>query len=302
MKLNAGIFLLAGVAWLSASAIGVASAQEAQPSPTPAPVATEQPTFLDRLYDGNLHIRVTPYIWAPTITTSFKYFIPTLPHRPPGVAVGQSTIQVGPSSYVPKLNSVALIDIDVRKGPVDIFGDAMYVNASTNATFQSTISGPAGRVQIPATLTTNARLAVAVWEAAVGYTVARSHDADLSLFAGIREFPINLTLDYNAKVGERGIIAPSGTVTSSELANDVIVGLRGRAVLGGHWFIPYYGDVGTGNNNQSWQAFGGAGYVFNHGQSIAAIYRALNYYDFPPNAHAQKLTMAGPLLGYSFGL
>jgi hypothetical protein len=114
---------------------------------------------------------------------------------------------------------------------------------------------------------------------------------------------VNLTLDYSAVVGKRGLIAPSGTVTTSDFTNDIIFGLRGKAFFGGdHFFVPYYGDLGTGNDNQTWQAYTGAGYAFDHGQTLLVAWRALNYNEFFPTSHVQKLSLGGPLLGYTFDL
>jgi hypothetical protein len=120
---------------------------------------------------------------------------------------------------------------------------------------------------------------------------------------GTRAFPLNLNFSYTAVIGKRGIIAPSGSGSTSEGAYDIIWGLRGRAFFGGdHWYVPYYGDFGEGNNNQTWQAYGGGGYAFDHGQTFVALWRALNYNAFPATSHVQKMSLAGPLLGYTFNL
>jgi hypothetical protein len=295
------LFSVAGPALAFAAGTAVASAQESPPSPTPAPVATATPSFMDVQYDGRTHVMVAPYVWGPTVKGNFQYSIPTLPHHPGRIL--QSSVQVGPSDYVPKLNSALMLAFDARKGDADLFGDVIYLNASTNATIFSTIGGPLGKVHIPVTLNTNARLAVAIWEAALGFTLAHGHNADLSLFVGAREFPLDLTLTYNATIGKRGIITPSGTVKSSDRTDDVIFGLRGKAFFGdGHWYVPYYADIGSGFNNSTWEGYTGAGYTFNHGQTIIGLWRALNYYAFPPTSHVQKLSMGGPLLGYTFQL
>jgi hypothetical protein len=113
-------------------------------------------------------------------------------------------------------------------------------------------------------------------------------------------------LGYNATVtGRRGSFTTNGTVLSSTLTNDVITGLRGKAFFGdGHIFVPYYIDFGTstGVNNQTWEGYTGAGYAFNHGQSLLLTYRTLNYFAFPPNVAVQKFNMSGPLFGYTFNL
>ncbi len=278
----------------------VVRAQE--PPASPAPAQTLQPTLLDQQYDGQTHVMVAPYIWGPTVKADFQFFVPTLPRHGHGERLIQSTVDVGPSSYLPKLNAAAMAAFDVRKGNIDVYGDAIYLNASTTATISSTISGPLGKVHIPLTIDSSARLSSAVWELALGFTVARSHTADLSTFLGYRDFPIYLNVSYTAIVGKRGILAPTGTVTPSDHTTDAIWGLRGRAFTNQHWYIPYYFDFGGGSNNQTWQAYGGAGYAFTHGQSLVVLYRQLEYYGFPLTAHAQRMDLGGPVLGYTFNL
>jgi hypothetical protein len=289
--------IAAGLAFAAGTAI--ASAQE-----TPAPSETSSPTFMDRQYDGNLHVTLAPYIWGPTVRGNFSFSIPALPHRPPGVV--QTSFQIGPSDYLSKLNSGAMFAFDVRKGGFDLFGDYIYLNATTTGSTFFTITGPRGRVVIPVTVDAVARLRASIWEAAAGFTVARGHEADLSVITGFRNFPVNLPFSYNVTIGRRGILAPSGSVTLGTVGQDVIFGLRGKAFFDGdRLFVPYYADIGTAigqNNNQTWQGYTGAGYAFNHGQTLVLLYRDLSYWGFPPISRVQKLTMSGPLLGYTFNL
>ncbi len=299
------VLLAAGMVFALGGATGIAPAQEtpATPEPTPAPAASPPPTLMDVQYDGRTHVMVAPYIWGPTVKGDFQYSIPTLPRKRGVVGITQSSVQVGPSDYLPKINSALMLAFDARKGDVDLFGDVIYLNASTSGAFSATVSGPLGKVQVPISLNTNARLAVAIWEAAAGLTFAHGHNADLSGFVGVRDFPLSLTLDYSAVIGKRGVIQPSGTVTTSDSSNDVIFGLRGKAFFGdGHLFVPYYADYGFGSIDQTWEAYTGAGYAFNHGQTLLVAWRALNYNGFPPGFHVQKLTLGGPLLGYTFNL
>ncbi|MGA8533460.1 MAG: hypothetical protein WB615_05075 [Candidatus Tumulicola sp.] len=303
MKLTKTTSLLTGMLVAFAATVAVAAAQEspASPPPAPAPIASDHPTPMDVQYDGRTHILVAPYVWAPTVKGNFQFQIPRLGQHGGGNL--QSNVQVGPSDYAQKLNAAGMLAFDARKGEVDLFGDVIYLNASTSASLFSTISGPLGGVQIPVNVNANARLSVVIWEAAAGFTVAHGHNADLSAFAGVRQFPLDLTVDYTATVGKRGIIAPSGTSKTSVTAPDVIFGLRGKAFLGdSRWFVPYYIDAGAGYNNQTWEAYTGAGTAFNHGQTLLLVWRSLNYSGFPANSTVQKLSMGGPLIGYTFNL
>jgi hypothetical protein len=296
---------LATAAAIFAFCAGGATARAQVAQPTSVPAQTPAPTLLDRQYDGQTHVMFAPYVWAPTIKGNFQFSIPKLPHTTTGTGgnILAGTLQVGPSDYLPKLNTALMGAFDVRKGNVDLYVDAIYLNASTNATIVSTISGPLGHVHIPVTINSSARLATGIYEAALGFTVARSHYADLSTFLGYRDFPITLNVSWNATVGKRGLIAPSGTTTTSDRTEDAVWGLKGRAFLGDKgWYIPYYGDFGGGNNNSTWQAYTGLGYAYPHGQSFILLYRQLDYYGFPETAHTQRLDLGGPVLGYTFNI
>jgi hypothetical protein len=301
----AGMMLALGVTMTAARAQAApppeaTTAQAATPAPvaTLAPTGTQTPSPMDIMYDGRTHITVAPYVWLPSISSSFQFQVPTLGTRPPTII--ENSVTAGPSNYLPKVNSALMLSADVRKGPYDFFGDLIYLNASTSSTIHTTFSGPLGLVQIPVTFNANAHMSVALWEAAVGYTFAQGHNADFEGFVGYRQFPLNIHFDYRVIVAQGGIFAPSGSVSRSAYANDVIFGVRGRAFLStSRFFVPYYLDYGTGGNNQSWEGFAGGGYAFNHGQSLVVLWRALNYNSFPPNFHVQKMSMYGPLLGYT---
>ena len=294
--------LATSAAALLAFAVCGAVTRAQEPSASPAPAETAMPTLLDQQYDGQTHVMFAPYIWGPTVKANFQFFVPRLPRQGHGGKLIQSTVEVGPSDYLPKLNAAAMGAFDIRKGNVDLYGDAIYLNASTTATIYSTISGPLGKVHIPVTFDSSARLATAIWELGLGFTVARSHTADLSTFVGYRDFPIYLNVSYTVVAGKRGILATSGTVTPSDRAGDPIWGIRGRAFTDRHWYLPYYFDFGGGNNNQTWQAYGGAGYAFPHGQSLILLYRQLDYCGFPSTAHTQRMDLGGPVIGYTFNL
>jgi len=258
---------------------------------------------MDQLYDGHPHLTIAPYIWIPSVSSDFQYSVPPLRHGHGGGGGREfsANIQVGPSQYLSNINTTGMLDVGYQQGRLNVTGDAIYLNASSTATVQSIVSGPHGRINIPVTINSSPRLATTIWEIAGGYTIAKGHQADAIMFLGYRSFPVNITAGFDTVVGKRNFIGPSGTVSTSATASDAIFGLRGKAFFGqDHWVVPYYFDYGTGSNNQSWQAYSGAGYVFNHGQSILALWRTLNYNTFPSASPVQKITLYGPLIGYSF--
>ncbi len=302
MNLVKRYFLVAAIGLcVFAGASVAANAQETpMPAATTAPLP-EHPTPMDRAYDGKVHVTLAPYIFLPTLRTNTQFTVPTLPQRVGGAI--QNSVQVGPTDYLTNINAAAMFAFGVRMGTVELLGDYIYTNASVNTSFATSIGGPLGHVSIPVTFNTSSRTAAKIWELAAGTTLAHGHDADLNLIAGWRQFPINVTLGYNAVVGKSGLIAPSGTVVQKLLINDVVFGLQGKAFFGSdHFYVPYYIDLGAGANNQTWEGYTGAGYAFDHGQSLLFTWRSLNYYGFAASSPIQKFSMHGPLLGYTFGI
>ena len=62
--------------------------------------------------------------------------------------------------------------------------------------------------------------------------------------------------------------------------------------------MPYYLDVGTGESDLTWQAFGALGYSFKWGDIVAG-WRYLDY-DFKSSSKVEKVNFNGPLVGVAF--
>jgi hypothetical protein len=190
---------------------------------------------------------------------------------------------------------------DLRKGDVDAFGDFINLNASTGTTFVSSVSGPLGKVQIPIDAGSSGHIASTIWELGAGYTLAHTHDASLEFFTGWRQAAIKGTLDWNITVGNKGLINRSGSIVKSDTLSDILFGLRGKVALGDSgWFVPYYGDIGAGANNSSWQAYGGIGKTF-RSSSFLLLFRNLSY-NLPGSSYIRNVRFGGPLVGYTFSL
>jgi hypothetical protein len=79
---------------------------------------------------------------------------------------------------------------------------------------------------------------------------------------------------------------------------DGIVGVRGDVNLTEKWFLPYHFDIGTGEADLTWQAFGGVGYRFKW-FDVAAAYRYIRW-DFDDNKALDDLYFHGPFVGLRF--
>ncbi|HET9028992.1 MAG TPA: hypothetical protein VFN49_02360 [Candidatus Aquilonibacter sp.] len=264
------------------------SAQEATPAASPTP---------------RVQIAIAPYIWLPTLRSNVQYTIPQLPNgtTPGGGTSFVDNVQVGPGDYLSKVNSAGMLAFEVRSSDLELIGDYIFMNLNSNATIASTLPGPLGG-QVPVSFATNSHFSSSIWELAAGVTFVRGRSGDASVFIGTRHAPLKANLDYTATIGASGALSRSGSTRVSQATDDVIFGFNGSVVIGNHWFVPYYIDMGSGANQQTWQGYIGVGYGFQHGQRLIATYRTLNYYGFPADAPITKFVMSGPMLGYKFSL
>ena len=81
---------------------------------------------------------------------------------------------------------------------------------------------------------------------------------------------------------------------------DGIVGVSGKVNLKYNLYLPFHFDVGTGDTNLTWQAYGGVGYKFKTFDLIAG-YRYLTWdFDDEGGGMFNELTVSGPLFGVTF--
>jgi hypothetical protein len=142
-------------------------------------------------------------------------------------------------------------------------------------------------------ITASASLDLTTWiiSGGIGYDIVQADRGSLAVFGGARY----LNADIDA-----GITLPARTVARSQSAElwDGIVGVRGAINLGEHWYIPYHGDIGTGDSDLTWQLFTGIGYRFSWG-NIRLGYRYLKYEQDEDKA-LQDLELSGPVMGVGF--
>jgi opacity protein-like surface antigen len=79
---------------------------------------------------------------------------------------------------------------------------------------------------------------------------------------------------------------------------DPIIGLRGQAEIGDHFFLRYNGDIGGfgASSRLVWQAFAGFGYHISPHADVALGYRGLGI-DYSEKAFTMDTVSHGPILG-----
>ncbi|MBV8171354.1 MAG: hypothetical protein JO219_05415 [Candidatus Eremiobacteraeota bacterium] len=276
------------IALLSAAVIcaGVSNASAATTiaDVSPAPAATAQPK------DTKLHAWLTPYVWLPGIHGTLNFTVPT--------TGGPAAFSVTPSQYVPKLASGALFTGGVQKGDWGAFTDLIYLNLTGISEGVSTISGPGGIVNIPINTNVQGRFTSTLWTTALSYNLApNSPPENFDAILGFRYANFNPQVSWNFS-GPLGLLPASGSHSETLTMFDAIGGVKGKFDLDKHWFAPFYGDIGTGGQNFTWQALGGIGYGF-HSGAWTLVYRNL-YYNMTNGGLVHNTNLEGLALGYTF--
>ncbi|HEY4075549.1 MAG TPA: hypothetical protein VGM26_01330 [Rhizomicrobium sp.] len=242
-------------------------------------------------YDGGWHFTLTPYLWVPGISGDLKFRIP------PG-ANGSPDVNAGPADVLGFLNFAFMGAADARKGNWSAFTDFIYLDLSGNKARVTNITGPGGNLEIPINLDTKVGLSGFVWTGAISYSVYHSRKMASDIFVGFRDLSTSPSLDWNF-ADPSPLLSQSGHLKQHQDLWDALIGVRGRIGLGNsHWFIPYYGDVGTGESNFTGQAMGGIGYGFSWGD-LRLVYRYLHY-EPGQDKLVERMSVHGLALGMTF--
>jgi hypothetical protein len=126
------------------------------------------------------------------------------------------------------------------------------------------------------------------------YSFLETDTTRLNLVAGARYLWLEVDLDVD--------VGPvSGDGSDSDQVWDGIVGLRGKTELNEKWYLTYYGDVGTGESDKTWQALAAISYRF---ESVDAVlgYRYLKWeFDKAGDMlNFDELDLSGPFAGVKF--
>ncbi|MBV8280911.1 MAG: hypothetical protein JO347_02460, partial [Candidatus Eremiobacteraeota bacterium] len=211
---------------------------------------------------------VTPYLWVPTIHGELNFNVPTTMPGQPQQSVG---ITATPSQYIPKLGSGFMFIGETRNSRWGLGTDLIYLNLGVSNAGVTNITGPGGRLTIPINTNVQVRFTSTLWTIYGIAPVVQTPRWSADGIVGGRYVYAPMRLTWNV-AGPLGLFNPSGQQYASTSVWDAIVGAKGRVSFGdGKWFIPYYADVGTGEAHLTWQAIGGFGYGFKHGQSAALV-------------------------------
>jgi len=234
--------------------------------------------------------RASIYMWMPEITGTVN----------PG-GNNPTDVDVNFRTLLDHLKMAGMANIEVQKGRWGAFMDFIYfdVGETKTTTRDHTIDG----VPLPAAITLNTGLdfKAAVSTLAGSYRLLAEPDASFDVFMGVQALRLDTTLTYAFSDDFGPFVGPkrTGSRSASGTTWDGIVGAKGRMAFGDKrvWFIPYYGDAGTGDSHFTWQASAGIGHAFPWGE-IVATWRYLDWQE--PGNMVPRLTVKGPQLAFAF--
>ena len=223
---------------------------------------------------------VTPYLWGTGIRGT--------------VNLNDSSAKsadMSSSNVLSDLKSGAMIAAEAHKGNWGIMGDLV------SATLQNSGSVPVLTPDGRATIGDKVTVQQTILTGAFSYTLANTKDAYVDALLGVRAIDVTATLGLTVEGTsiKRSISKKTSTV-------DPIIGAKGRyRIADSTWYIPFYGDIGSGGGttNLTWQAMAGIGKTFNKVVDASLTYRAL-YYDMKDGGVLQKTTMLGPQVAVTF--
>jgi hypothetical protein len=258
------------LAFFSASALSAAMGSvHAAENVSPIPKVSDEWRF-----------EVTPYLWGTGIRGTVNL------NNELAKSADMST-----SNVLSNLKSGGMIAAEAHKGKWGIMGDLI------SATLQNSGSVPVRTPEGDATIGDKVTVQQTILTGAFTYTVANTKDAYVDALLGVRAIDITATLALNDEGTsiQRSISKKTSTV-------DPIIGAKGRyRIADSTWYIPFYGDIGSGGGttNVTWQLMAGVGKTFNKVVDASLTYRAL-YYDMKDGGVLAKTTMLGPQIAVTF--
>jgi hypothetical protein len=248
---------------------GAFSLASANSDPSPIPKVSDEWRF-----------EVTPYLWGTGIKGTVNL----------NDSAAKSA-DMSSGNVLSDLKSGGMIAAEAHKGKWGIMGDLVA------ATLQNSGSVPVLTPDGRATIGDKVTIQQTILTGAFSYTLANTKDAYVDALLGVRAIDVTATLGLTVEGTsiKRSISKKTSTV-------DPIIGAKGRyRIADSSWYIPFYGDIGSGGGTTdlTWQVMAGIGKTFNKVVDASLTYRAL-YYDMKDGGVLQKTTMLGPQVAVTF--
>lgn len=195
------------------------------------------------------------------------------------------------------------------KGDWSLFADGVYLDISpsgSQSVSKSRSIGKFGKLGADIDVDVDIDQEAFISTFGAGYRFYENQGTNLSFVGGVRYLYMDVEVDVKAK-GNAKLEAlgqaftkefERQTSTDGSGSNwDAIIGLQGSTKINDDWTFLYYGDIGTGDSDYTWQASVGLSYAFEN-FDLTFRYRYLDYeFDDGP---LDELTSSGPQVGIVF--
>jgi opacity protein-like surface antigen len=222
--------------------------------------------------DSGWTYRATLYGWVPSMSTTVDTRFGTIEGS--GGSGGD---------VLSALDMAFMGTFSAQNGPLGFVGDLLYANLSNSQ-------------ETPFALYGDASVDVKLG-ALSGYALYRVSGASPVLFdvgAGFRTFSLSVTADLSA-----GLL-PADSESYDVKWTDPLLAARVEVPLNEKWFLNGFADFGgTGQNQQTYQVYGGVGYNFNEAWSTQLGYRYMSL-SHPVSEGAVTIGLSGVLAAVSF--
>jgi hypothetical protein len=199
-------------------------------------------------------------------------------------------VEVEPDDWLSDWNLGVILGGAARMDRWLLFSDFIYADFGT----QEAKAFPIVRTSTPSQQlvgSASTDMDAIFWTTGGGYRVVADPALNLDVFGGVRYSQIKTDLTVDIYDNSRLIGAQQ--MSSDQSGWNAIAGVRGEILIQGTpWFLPFYGDIGTGDADLTWQAALGVGYGFSWGQATLA-WRAVGY----ELDDGDEFTFGGPALG-----
>jgi len=221
--------------------------------------------------DDGWRLRLTPYLWAPSVDGTLKVD-----------GDGGDAEEEG-GSALDYLSGAAMLSIEARRGDWSILGDFVWASFDMEGTLDGPLMTPFEA--------SNEEVVVGL---AAARTIARGESGRVDGVFGLRYLHADVGVDPQGGTG----------LDHSASANqfDPFLGLRGHFGGDSGLFGNPYGDVGGFgiSSDLTWQLIAGSGWAWDWGD-VQLGWRAIGY-DFEDGGLLYDLTASGPFLAVSFQL
>lgn len=208
-----------------------------------------------------------------------------------GASIGGDTrtgdsIDIGFDELLKDLEVGFMGTIAASRDAWTVYADMIYLDVSDD--IRQTVGFRGDRFRIGADIDLQGFIA----NLGGAYHFYQSDITDLNVIFGARYLWLDVDVRADIDNFRRVRFSDSGSVW------DGVVGLRGKTNLNDRWFVTYYGDVGGGDSDFTWQAVAAINYRC-YRYDIVGGYRYLDW-DFNNSRYFDDLDLGGLFAGVKF--